>query len=72
MAQIVNKKVSLKLAGVRWEAWFLTAAFRRQARDELWTEEEIDQVLSEAKSKDHEYLLATVGDHCVTPSAAAF
>ena len=43
-------------------------AFRRQAKKEGWTKDEIDGVLKEAQSLDYSHLLATLADHCEDPT----
>lgn len=65
MAQIVNKRVNLRLVGLDGNAFVLMGAFSRQARREKWTQQEIDAVLSECKSGNYDHLLGTLMDHCV-------
>ncbi|QTE23319.1 hypothetical protein [Polaribacter cellanae] len=64
MKKVVNKTVSLELVGVNGNAFMIMGVFQRQARKEGWTQEEIDLVLEEAKSKDYNHLLATISNHC--------
>jgi len=60
---IVTKKVSLELVGLDGNAYNLMGTFIRQARVENWTEEEIDEVITECKSSDYDHLLATLIAH---------
>lgn len=60
----VTKKVSLNLIGLDGNAFYLMGAFQRQAKKEKWTNEEIDVVLTEAKSGNYNNLLSTLADHC--------
>ena len=64
MKKIIEKTVNLDLVGVNGNAFMIMAVFRRQARKEGWTQQEIDAVLTEAKSKDYNYLLATIENYC--------
>jgi hypothetical protein len=59
-----KKKLTLELVGVDGNAFSIMGAFRRQALREGWTEEEIERVLTEAKSKDYDHLLNTIMAHC--------
>ena len=59
-----EKTVSLDLVGLDGNAFNLLGAFRRQAKKEDWTAEEIDAVLVEAKCGDYQHLLATLLNHC--------
>lgn len=67
VAQIVNKKVKLRLAGRDGNAWVLMGAFQSQARREKWTADEIKKVLDEAMSDDYNHLLRTLDSHCEEP-----
>ena len=64
MKKVVNKTVNLDLVGVNGNASMIMGVFRRQAVREGWSKEEIDAVLTEAKSVDYEHLLATIMNHC--------
>lgn len=57
---LVNKKVKLDLTGVDGNAYVIMGAFKKQAQKEGWTEQEIEVILEEAKSKDYDHLLATI------------
>lgn len=58
MKKVINKTVNLDLVGVNGNAFAIMGVFQRQARREEWTQDEIKQVLDEAKSKDYNYLLS--------------
>lgn len=62
--QAVDKKVNLDLVGLNGNAFSLLGAFRRQAREDGWTQEEIDLVINEATSSDYDHLLFTLQSHC--------
>ena len=64
MKKVINKTVNLDLVGVNGNAFAIMGVFIRQAKREGWTQEEIDTVLTEAKSGDYNYLLATISNHC--------
>jgi hypothetical protein len=63
----VAKKVTLELVGLDSNAFALMGAFKRQARREKWTTEEIDEVLKECMSGDYNHLLNVLKDHCKSP-----
>lgn len=58
-----KKKVSLQLVGLDGNAYNLMGTFIRQATLENWTQEEIDEVITECKSSDYDHLLATLIEH---------
>ena len=64
MKRIIEKTVNLDLVGVDGNAFMIMAVFRRQAKKEGWSPEEIEQVMNEAKSGDYVHLLATIENHC--------
>ena len=64
MKKVVNKTVNLDLVGVNSNAFMIMGVFQRQAKKEGWSKDEIDAVLSEAKSSDYVHLLATIENHC--------
>lgn len=64
MKKAINKTVNLNLIGVNGNAFMIMGVFKRQAKKEGWTQEEIDSVLTEAKSSDYNYLLTTIENHC--------
>ena len=57
-----GKKVKLALVGLDGNVFSLMGAFRRQARREKWSPEEIKEVLDECKSGDYDHLLCTLMD----------
>lgn len=64
MRKIIEKSVNLNLVGVNENAFMIMEVFQRQAKKEGWNVEEIEQVMDEAKSRDYNYLLATIENHC--------
>jgi len=64
MRRVIEKTVNLDLVGVDGNAFMIMAVFRRQAKKEGWSPEEIEQVMNEAKSGDYVHLLATIENHC--------
>ena len=64
MKRVIDKTVNLDLVGVNGNAFMIMGVFQRQAKREGWSQDEIDKVLTEAKSKDYNYLLATIENHC--------
>ena len=64
MKKVIDKTVNLNLVGVNGNAFAIMDVFQRQARKEGWYQQEIDAVLTEAKSGDYNHLLATIENHC--------
>ena len=64
MKKVIEKTVNLDLVGVNGNAFMIMGVFQRQAKREGWSQEEIDLVLTEAKSGDYNHLLATIINHC--------
>ena len=62
-----GKRVCLSLVGLDSNAFVLMAAFRKQARKEGWTDEEIKAVLTEAQSGDYDNLLRVLLERCSDP-----
>ena len=60
----VNKKVDLSLLHLDGNAFYLIGAFRKQARKEGWTSEEIEEVTNECASGDYDHLLQTLMSVC--------
>jgi len=56
----ITKKVDLDLLGLDGNAFMLIGAWRKQARQERWTSEEIEQVTDEAESGDYDHVLQTL------------
>ena len=63
----IKKQITLELVGLDGNAFSLMGAFKRQARIEKWTTEEIDEVLKECMSGDYNHLLATLMEYCQSP-----
>lgn len=68
MSKLVNKTVPTTLVGVNGNAFAIMGHFQREARRAGWTKEEIDLVLTEAKSSDYDHLLSTIMEYCDEPS----
>ena len=64
MKKVIKKTVNLNLIGVNGNAFMIMGVFRKQARNEGWSQDEIDTVITEAKSGDYNHLLATIENHC--------
>jgi len=64
MKKVIEKTVNFDLVGVNGNAFMIMGVFGRQAKKEGWTKKEIELVLTEAKSRDYNYLLATIENHC--------
>ncbi|WP_396602060.1 hypothetical protein [Algibacter sp. R77976] len=64
MKKVIDKTVNLNLVGVNGNAFMIMGVFRKQAKKEGWTSEEIEDVMTEAKSGDYNHLLATIENHC--------
>lgn len=64
MKKVIEKTVNLNLIGVNGNAFMIMGVFRKQARNESWSQDEIDAVITEAKSGDYNHLLATIENHC--------
>jgi hypothetical protein len=62
-----TKKITLNLVGLDSNAFAIMGAFRAQARQENWTNDEIEAVLKEATTGNYEHLLATISDRCQSP-----
>lgn len=58
------KTVNLNLIGVDGNAFSILAAFCSRAKKEEWTKEEIEAVVTEARSGDYDHLVATISAHC--------
>lgn len=59
------KKIDLELEGLDGNAFALMGAFRKQAKKEEWSEDEIKEVIDEAKSGDYNHLLQTLMKHTI-------
>lgn len=64
MKKVIEKTVNLNLVGVNGNAFMIMGVFRKQAKKEGWTPEEIEDVMAEAKNGDYNHLLATIENHC--------
>lgn len=59
-----GKRVRLTLVGLDGNAFALLGAFRRAARRQGWTEEEIAAVMEDATSGDYVHLLSVLMEVC--------
>lgn len=64
---MTNKKVKLRLVGNDGNAFAILGAFRKQARKENWSDDEIDEVTKEARTSDYDHLLQTIMAHTEEP-----
>ena len=64
MKKIINKTVNLDLSNYDVNSFVILGLFVHQAKKEGWTEQEIEIVTKEAKSKDYEHLCQTIKNHC--------
>lgn len=60
---MTTKKVKLNLVGLDGNAFSVMGAFKRQAKKENWTNEEIQVVLDDAMSAGYSHLLSTIMKH---------
>lgn len=56
--------VQLDLCGIDGNAFMVLGAWKKQARREGWTSEQISQVIADAKSGDYSHLICTIQEHC--------
>jgi len=59
-----KKKVNLNLVGIDGNAFAIMGAFKKQAKKENWTTEEIKEVLDKAMSGDYNNLIRTIMERC--------
>lgn len=64
MKKTINKTVNLSLIGINGNAFAIIGVFKKQALKEGWTKNEVEKVLTVAKSGDYNHLLATIENHC--------
>ena len=57
------RTVNFNLIGQDGNAFFLLGAWRKQARRDGWSSEDIDKVINEATSGDYNHLVATLAAH---------
>lgn len=62
-AQKKVKKVKMSLVGVDGNAFSVMGVFSRKAREQGWTKDEIDAVMTKAMSGDYNNLLATIQEN---------
>ena len=57
------KTITLDLTSIDGNAFALLSAFKKQAKREGWTPEEIDSVIKEATAEDYDNLLKVLIRH---------
>jgi hypothetical protein len=65
---MINKTVNLNLVGLNSDAYSIINAFKRQAQEEGWTEEEIEEVITKARSGNYAHFISTIDDYCIDDS----
>jgi predicted Mrr-cat superfamily restriction endonuclease len=60
----MSKKINLDLTQIDGNAMFIIGAFRRQAKKEKWTNDEIKAVTADAMSGDYDHLLRAFLNVC--------
>lgn len=63
MTNKLNKTVKMQLVGLDGNAFGLMGAFRKEARHQGWTQEEIQVVIDECMSGDYNHLLNTLMEY---------
>ena len=66
MSNLFNpaKTITLNLVGLDGNAFSLMGAFRRQAKREGWSKEDIEKVIEKCTSGNYDNLLFTLQCHC--------
>jgi len=59
-----KKKIKLELVGLNGNAFALLGAFRRAARKQGWSPDEIEKVMIEATSGNYDNLLRVLVSYC--------
>ena len=67
MENLIGKTVNFDMTSVDSNAFNLLAGFKKQAKKENWSSNEIEQVLAEAIAGDYNHLVATLAIHCNGP-----
>lgn len=70
MSQVIDKKVAMHLSGLNGNAFVILGTFRRNAKRQGWTEQEVDAVTEEATSGDYDHLLQTIMAHTKGPEVS--
>lgn len=63
VGNLVGKTVKMDLIGLDGNAFSLMGTFRRNAKRQGWTTDEIDIVLNKCKSGNYDNLITTLLDH---------
>lgn len=64
MKKVINKTVNLNIVSKNVNAYMLLGLFKGQAKEEEWSEDEINTVVIEAKSGDNAHVIETIKNHC--------
>jgi hypothetical protein len=56
----MKKKVKMKLVGLNGNAFVLMGTFANKAKEQGWTQDDVDGVMNECMSSDYNHLLATL------------
>lgn len=64
MKKRIDKTVNLNVVNPSVNVFMLIGLFKGQAKEEGWSDEEINQVVDEANSGDYKHLVATIKNHC--------
>lgn len=65
----MKKRVKLQLVGLDGNAFNLLGQFKRAAKSQGWSKDEIQEVVDECTSGDYDHLLATLMEVCEDPSS---
>jgi len=63
----MKKKVKLQLVGIDGNAFMIMGAWKKAARQQGWTPDEIDAVITDATSGDYDHLLSVLIDNTEDP-----
>lgn len=58
-----GKKVKMDLNGIDGNAYVVMGKFKRAARKQGFSEEQVDKVIEECKSGDYDHLIQTIMAH---------
>jgi len=63
----MKKKVKLQLVGIDGNAFSIMGAWKKAARQQGWTPDEIAAVIRDAMSGDYDHLLSVIIDNTEDP-----
>lgn len=64
---MTDKKVKMELVGLDGNAFSIMGAFQNNAKRQGWTKEEIEEVLTKARSGDYDNLLRVMMEYTISP-----